>query len=262
MPGYPLWPAILTDKDWQKKKGTLAKMLGESGVGSAMTAAENSFGTIDFTQMEITRVLAKDRHSTENIEKGRSEAGDYYTKQVEPTRKLIKTVEDTAKNAATKWKKNKLIPSSSSKHADAVAGAADMLWMMLKSNSSVMAQLNKTFDDTLDRNQRVRDQSISDLSKTIKLLEQSIEAYVKNISKAEWSNGNTSVHQRCRSMCNAIRNIHELSDAYWGTWQKFGDNYEKDAPEGGEEEKKAMTLKLKTLIAALKDFKATYTKHI
>lgn len=261
----PAWPEILTNKNWQKKKGALAKMGGETGVGEAMDQAEAAFKQVDWDQLDARTAipLPADRHDNKLILKKQQDAKALYNSKVEPLRKKVKEIKDAAEKCAADWKKNKLIPSASTKHAQAVADAADHFGIALKGNSSNMEAASKSFDDMVESNNRIAADEKKKLAATIKLLETAITEYAQDLTKAGWSDGNTSIHQRCRSMCNAIRAIPELNDEYWTTWKPFGDFYNKSAPDNDqEEEKKVMTQKLRTVITALKDFKANYAKHL
>ena len=261
----PAWPEILTNRNWQKKKGALAKMGGETGVGDAMDEAEAAFKQVEWDQFDARSAIPfpADRHDNKLILKKQQDAKKLYNSKVEPLRKKVKEIKDVAEKCAADWKKNKLIPSASTKHAQAVADAADHFGIALKGNSSNMEDASKSFDDMVESNNRIAAEEKKKLAATIKLLETAIAEYARDLTKVGWDSGKTSIHQRCRSMCNAIRAIPELSDEYWTTWQPFGNFYHKNAPDNDPDKAKdVMTQKLRTVSVALKDFKANYAKHL
>jgi hypothetical protein len=71
----------------------------------------------------------------------------------------------------------------------------------------------------------------------------------------------TSRHQRCRSMCNTIRAVPKLKAKYWGTWEKFGDGYHRDCPDGPQEQD-VMRRKIQTVSTELAKFKASYVRDL
>jgi len=255
----PTWPVTLTDKDWQKKKGNISKLAGETGIGDAMDDAEKAFDKIDWKKFDAREILPQDRDIS-NLKALKSAAGDYYKSTVEPVRVKVKKIKDLAEKTAAEWKKKTLIPSSARKAAEAVASEADKFWLTLKGNSSTFDEYMKTFDTMIAVKEKNAIDEAKKLDVTIANLETALKDFAKAPTKAAWSTGNTSSHQRCRSMCNSIRNIPALKDEYWSTWQKFGDEYHRDAPDGGEEETAAMKTKGQTVWKALATFKANYRK--
>ena len=73
----PTWPVTLTDKDWQKKKGNISKLAGETGIGDAMDDAEKAFDKIDWKKFDAREILPQDRDIS-NLKALKSAAGDYY----------------------------------------------------------------------------------------------------------------------------------------------------------------------------------------
>lgn len=254
----PEWPATLTNADWQKKKGNIAKLAGETGIGDAMTAAEKDFKKIDWKKMDAREIAPKDR-DIPVIKARQDAAGEHYRDVIAPVREKVKKIRDLAEKTAADWKKNKLIPSSSRKAAEAVASEAETLWMTLKSNSSLFDAYNKTFTDMIAVKEKMAVDEAKKLDVTVSNLETALKEFAKTPTKAAWFTGNTSAHQRCRSMCNAIRNIPALKDVYWRTWQPFGDEYHRDAPDG-EQEAEVMKQKGSTVWKALQTFKTNYKR--
>jgi hypothetical protein len=264
MPGAidPIWPVVLTDKDWQKKKGTIAKVTAKTGLGTQMIKAYGLFKKINFDKFEAQRAipLPHDR-DIPNIVKAKQNAMTFYKSQVEPTRNELKKLRDMAKKVSDDWKKSKTIPSSATKAALDVANAADSLSMELLGNSHTMAPRIASFDTMIETKKKAADEEIKKLAVTITNLEKALGEVAKTPTKAFWSAGNTSAHQRCRSMCNTIRVVPVLKGKYWKTWQPFGDEYHKKAPDGPQEAA-AVKKMISNVETALKVFKANYQKDL
>jgi len=261
MADFPAWPAILTNADWQKKKGTIAKIAGKTGIGEAMTAAKTGFDKIDIQLFRAeTALQAKDR-DPDKIVAAKQACIQAHAKTVEPTRLQIKNVRDKATQLAAAWQKNKLIPESSRKHLEEVAKAADVLSLSLAGNSQSMGEALKSFDKMLEIKKKAELEEQKKLSETISNLEKVLLLAEKQPTINFWKDGQTSPHQRCRSMCNAIRNIPKLKTKYWATWQKFGDEYHRDA-KPGPAEAETMKKKIATVKTALVTFKASYQKDL
>jgi hypothetical protein len=258
----PTWPEILTNTDWQKKKGAISKIGGKTGVGEAMTASQNAFKGIDWSLFDAATALPmpKDRDPDKIVAAKAACVQEFKTK-VEPTRAQLKTLRDKATAVAGAWKKNRLIPASSTKHIEDVTKAADAFSLGLAGNSQNLTTLLKTFDTMLAVKQKAEQDELAKVDVTIANLEKALLEAAAKPTKKSWSEGSTSAHQRCRSMCNMIRNVPKLKAKYWGTWQKFGDEYHKDAAEGALEAA-AMKKKIETVKTELAKFKASYKKDL
>ena len=261
MAADPTWPPILTDSDWQKKKGAVSKLVGKTGVGEAMTAAKTLFDKISFTKMNAADILPQDR-DVPTIKDRKKEAADYYTKTIVPARTAVKTIKDKADECVTKFKANKLVPKSSREHATKVSDAADLLWMTLKNNSGFFDDAAASFDKMIEVKQKNADDEAAKLGTTITNLETALKATLANLTVKGWSEGSDSAHQRCRSMCNAIRNIPALKAEYWETWKPYGDEYHKGVVAGAAEEGKDIKAMVVAVAKSLVVFKANYKKDI
>ena len=256
---YPKWPAILMNADWQKKKGAISKMLGKTGVGEAMNAAKALFDKIEWEKMDALSILPGDR-DIPIIRERQKGAKTYYSAHVVPARALVKKVCDAAEATAKKFKANKLVPASSTKHAEAVVKEADAFWITLKDNAQWAADMNKSFETMIALKEKNALDENKKLPATIENLEKSLKGSLKDMTSSFWRNGSDSPHQRCRSMCNAIRNIPALKAEYWSEWQTYGNEYHKDVVDGAKNENDLMKKKIVKVTNALAVFKANYKK--
>ncbi|MCA1974297.1 MAG: hypothetical protein LDL44_15780 [Caenispirillum sp.] len=139
------YPSVLTNKDWQKKKGPFAKMAGKTGLGDELTACEKAWGAVKWAAFDETKVK-NDRTAIEGAWKA---AQAEYKKSVEPLRKALQGVIATAQKTSAAFKKNKLIPSSATKAADDIGKAAERLLVATRSIDT------KWFEAKMERYKRM-----------------------------------------------------------------------------------------------------------
>src|SRR5204862_325589 len=100
------------------------------------------------------------------------------------------------------------------------------------------------------------------LGVTVTNLEVALGKAVTKPTAQFWRDGSDSPHQRCRSMCNAIRNIPDLKDKYWNTWQPYGNEYHKDVKDGAADEATKMKAKIANVSKSLATFKGSYKRDL
>lgn len=152
----PEFPAILTSKDWQKKKGLLAKGAGETGVGTQMDKVQAGFNALDWSACYAKTVCTKDNGVLlpGHVEGKMKDVAAFLGGRIEPLRKEIDKLAKLAGDTAAEWKKSKLIPAASAKHAQAVADAAGMFSMAIKGNGVYFTNVGKDFAEEKARLQR------------------------------------------------------------------------------------------------------------
>jgi hypothetical protein len=253
-----VYPVSLTDKDWQKKKGNIAKLTKKTGIGALLQKIEKDYAAIDDNKLAAAGILPTER-DIPNIQKHLKDALAYYTSDIEPIRKDLAKVRDLAKDTAAEWKKSKLIPESSRKAADELSKAADLFYMKLKSTSPDMVKTFTTHQTMIESKAKLLEMAKKEMLPTIALLKTALKECMANPTKAEMSAAPTSVHQRCRSMCNYIRNNPEWKEKFWKTWQPLGDEYHKDIKEG-DKEAEQVKAKLAVIVKALAEFEKYLNK--
>ena len=259
------WPDTLTNANWQKKKGALAKMAGTTDIGATMTAAKAEFDKIDWTKLEAAQMPTADRKSVDKIKQAKAAAMAHVTTVVEgKVRPKVKLIKDLAAAAQADWAKSKVIPKSSADHAKLVATTADHYWIALKGGSVTISKLLDEYDKLAEKVEKHKTEQIALLGPQITKLEASLKLCLAKPSKANYRDFPSkpeSVHQRCRSICNAISVLPGLKAKYWATWEPFGNKYLDGAPDGpGEAE--AVKKMLTNIVVALADFKKNYQSFI
>ena len=207
--------------------------------------------------MNATLIRSTERDIPIILERKKA-AIDFHKRSVEPLRKLFAEIRDLAMDAGKKMKANRLIPSSAGKHAGLVADTADELFMFFKNTSPYAEESLAYFDELIATKERNIKEETDKLSTNIDNLEDALKKVSKEPTVEVWQTGSKSAHQRCRSMCNAIRTIPVLKKKYWSTWQPFGNEYHGDIKAGDPDEEKKMTKKIDNVIKELKDFKKNY----
>ena len=259
------WPETLTSKDWQKKKGALAKMAGKTDIGATMTDAKDEFDKIDWTLLEAAQMPTADRKSIPKIKAAKAAAMAHITKVVEGrVRPKVKEIKELAATAEAEWSKSKVILKSSAKHAALVSSTADRYWIALKNNSVTFSNLLDEYDKLVEKVEKHQKEQIELLKPQITKLETALKLCAASPSKDSYLNLPSkpeSVHQRCRSMCNAIAVLPNLKAKYWETWKPFGNQYPASAPDG-DGEAEAVKKMLATIVVELSDFKKNYQSLI
>jgi hypothetical protein len=130
-------PVILTVADWNNKKGVIAKMAGETGIGAELAKVKVVYDKIVWADLDPDAAMIKadpktGRQTLALWEKARLEVQrDHYPK-VEALRKALLAFNLLAGRIQTKWKASKVIPSSSRKHVENMENAASLLIVQLK----------------------------------------------------------------------------------------------------------------------------------
>lgn len=206
----PEYPTILTNKDWQKKKGLIAKMVGKTGVGEQMDAVENKFKAVDWSKFYAKLVCAKEKgvvasiHVDDKVKEMKSE----YGKSVEALRKEIIKLENVAKKTAETFKKKTGVPKSSTKHAEAVAKAASLFLTAMKDNSVYFAQVEKEFGEEKARIQRLEGIAAKAVLREIDNIVKYAKELKSNPTVEQYIGGaKTGFHQSIRGVGAALLNL-------------------------------------------------------
>jgi hypothetical protein len=259
------YPDILKETDWQAKKGKIAKLAGETGVGETMKKCEAAHKKVDWmNKYDIsTRItwakVDPAKSKTEVVDETEKKLVVEYKADADPIRKLLQEVRDKAKAAAAAWKKNKLIPSSSVKHAEAVANAAELMNMVMKENSTPVELLinAKKMREELERKTQ---ETYTVVHKQIADCEAGLKVALTTPTKQSWEDG--GAHQGCRSVCNGIAAVPAWKKQFYPTWQPFGNFYCKDIPDGDPQEGAKVKQKVATVAKELATYKAFVAKAL
>src|ERR1039457_2882297 len=115
----PDYPTTLTNADWQKKKGLLAKMAGETGIGAALIKATTAHEAVDWAKIDVLNAYPN-LQALEDAEKVAKEA--FHAKVSHLIDELVK-VRTLAQAVAKTFQQKKTIPASAVKAVTDVGAA-------------------------------------------------------------------------------------------------------------------------------------------
>lgn len=123
----PLYPVILTQADWNKKKGLFAKAaVRETGLGALMQQCEALYKAVSWDKLDVSKALAGGA-TGDKAREGYGEAYNEFTKKVTPLAAKAKELENKAAATEITFRGKKTIPSSSTAHVGKVKEAAKLL---------------------------------------------------------------------------------------------------------------------------------------
>jgi len=149
----PNYPAILTDATWQKEKGKIAKLAGETGLGAALDACQKAYAAIDEIQFSPKMSYPDIPAIEKDWQAAKTEGAKF-----EGVRKLLFKARDVANTTAAKYKANKLIPSSSTEYAVKVGKECENFAFTLKSYGDVVFKAFEQKKVDWAHNQEILDQ--------------------------------------------------------------------------------------------------------
>lgn len=172
----PAYPDELTNAAWQKKKGILAKIAGETGIGDMLKELVKEYGHIDWEKFKLaTAAKGQGAKRTKQDVKDAYDDAIVECKKVFPLQVSARNVEKKADALAIDWKKNKAIPASSVKAAVELSGVA-------KAFSYAIAP--GTIGDELDKERKECDASIDKIADEYSKMNDKFRTYVNGFEAA------------------------------------------------------------------------------
>lgn len=221
------YPDTLTNKNWQKNKGLLAKAAGETGIGALMDGVQKAYNAVNWSIFYAKAVCTKDngvllpKHVTEKLELVKNE----HRTKVEALRKEAHKLNAQAEKIAADWKKSKTIPSSSTKVVQTVAAVSDDFYIALKDNGVYFTQVIKDFDEEKQRLQRLVDIATKGIKEKIATLEkEGKEVYQNPTIEGFKGDAKSGFYQRIRGIGADLANLstdEKISEFREKTWIKF-----------------------------------------
>lgn len=204
--GYPKYPKILTNKDWQKQKGKIAKMSGKTGIGAQMKELKAKYKAVDWKEMDALNALQGKERTLENLEKFKKSSKAYYQKKVLPVRKEALALSRLADKVAAKWKKSKKVPKSSRKHVEKVGAAALNFATAMKSvpDTLILPNIKKSKEMI----EKKLDFARKNIGKMINTAQAKIKVVKKDPTKETYKK---ELHQRVRALCASVGVLPELA---------------------------------------------------
>jgi hypothetical protein len=122
----PEIPPILTEANWNKNKGALAKAAGKTGLGALLKELAAAHNRVDWDALDMDAALP-DEASAEAASAALAVAKRQMQTNLPLLLKKIEAVEDQARLTQAKFGKHKLIPAATVKHVGQLADAAKTL---------------------------------------------------------------------------------------------------------------------------------------
>ncbi|HPE25012.1 hypothetical protein [Albidovulum sp.] len=207
--GYLPYPSILTNKDWQKKKGLIGKMK-KTGIGSALDKAEAVHKKIDWAYLAVNR---ENPANMEELKKAIQEVKNYYAKLIVPYQKALTEVADTAEGAIKDVKKM-IGGGSVVKAIEAIVKEAKTQRVTLKS-FDFEADI-KEVAERIERRQQLARVHMND---SLKKFVVGAKAFLSDPTPESWDK---HIKQAGRSVSNSVKELEDYNRVFWKDFQKFG----------------------------------------
>lgn len=130
----PALPVELTKKNWDKKKGKIAKMAGKTGMGDAFSKVEKAYKSVDWDKLEMIQNKPRP-FDLKQWNKMRVDAAGEMKGNLAKLRAQCYALRDMAKKTEAKFSKNKAIPKSSAALCTDIAKKADFMGVGCNANS-------------------------------------------------------------------------------------------------------------------------------
>jgi hypothetical protein len=232
------YPKELTDADWQKKKGLMAKAV-KTGLGAELKKGEALHKKVDTAMLSADNNAPK---SMEDLEAGIAGAKKHYGDAVDPLIKQLKTIVAEAKSAEAAMTKGKYKDAATA--AAAIAKKADLFSVTCKS-----VDLEASIKRGKERVDKLNVIAAKMLTESIKKFLVSTKVFLAGDgSKDSWDE---NVKQNGRSVSNSVRQLKNYNAAFWKDFQKF-DGFDLSAMKLNDDEDKSKERRLKLCRDAIK----------
>jgi len=138
MTTVPAYDTVLTQKNWDKNKGTLAKMAGYTGMGDALRTLEADYKKVDWTMFDMQVLFPRGSKdfTLPKLKTAMDEAvKDAKSGAAAKLRASALEARDVAEKTEKDYKANKLVPKSATALCASIAKAAEQLATAANPNS-------------------------------------------------------------------------------------------------------------------------------
>lgn len=208
-------PVELTNAHWQKKKGNIAKMAGETGVGKAMDDLAKAFAKIDFNKYDAGMLVQNEKNPAV-IEEHRKKLVAYAQgSDVEGVRKAIRVVWNKADDAAKAFKANKLVPKSATAAAENVAKVCANYLTAVGTHGLYFDSQMKKFDEYSKRALEVMNAAKVEALKYTKSIETEAKAVLRNPTAEQYiGEATTGFFQNLRGMQASLAILMKIDPVF------------------------------------------------
>lgn len=242
------YPAELLAANWDRNKGTIAKMAGETGIGAALKKLKDLHTGIDWTK--LTAGGYGKLHNEAEVDEAEKKAKAYYAAKVMTYAAAARGVRALAGDVAKKFAANKLIPKQSTAYVTSIAQAADIVAVACRS----LDEEFKTFEAYRDKLRQQIEGQKKLIRPNIDKLKTGLAACIKDPTKAGW---NTHVKQQCRSINNGVQVNPEWKQRFGAVWVKYdGETFFGKLKDEAKLEDKAKKKQAEEVVAMCKEIQA------
>lgn len=206
--GYLAYPGILTNKDWQKKKGLIGKMK-KTGIGDVLDKAEAVHKKIDWAEMAVSK---DNPANMEELKTAIQAVKTYYAKAIVPYEKALTEVADTAEGAIKDVKKM-IGAGSVVKAIEAIVKEAKTQRVTLKS-----LDLESDIKAMVERIERRQELARVHMNDSLKKFVIGAKAFLSDPTPENWDK---HIKQAGRSVSNSVKELENYNRVFWKEFQKF-----------------------------------------
>lgn len=243
MGGVPMYPAILTNANWQANKGKIAKLLkGKTGIGAELVTLQRKYNAIQWQLFDPKTGGPMPKPRTMQEVDERWEQAMKARPKLDALRKDIFAVRDKLKRLGDEWAKSKVVPASSRTHVQNMVRAAEQFALEIKDID------DSGYKGVRAEIQRVEQVATQMLSKWVKGVETNIPKVKTTPTVAKYGE---VLHQQVRGLGTAISKMPRYKALYTTDWEKkVGDGFMRGVTDGEPVKKKVAEVE-----AALMRFK-------
>jgi hypothetical protein len=217
----PEYPDILTQANWDKKKGVFAKIFGEkTGIGEAMKALKKAYDDVDWEKFKLANHLPQGKEATlEVLDKLKKEAIGQGAK-IKALDEKARALERLAEEIHKKFKENKKIPAASTEHVKKVYDAAKLFDYAI-TMGTITDLLEKEYQENkqgIETSMKVHGENRKRLASYIDKVIAGVEkTYTKDQFNAFWSE---CIRGLGTALPQVVANQPELKGEYT-VWKQF-----------------------------------------
>lgn len=204
----PELPALLTKAHWDKKKGTIAKMAGSTGMGAALAKVEKAYKGVNWDTLEMTLNKPKPFH-LKAWDKMQADAVKEMKGGLAKLRAECFAARDVAKQTEAEFKKKKTIPKSSVQLCADIAQAADFMGVGANANS-MGTRIEKMYAFGRKATDFTADGILKKAPAKVAVALKSLEVVKRNPTHATWKS--EVMMTRARDVNQYIGNVGKLID--------------------------------------------------
>ena len=244
----PEYPNILTNANWQKNKGKIAKMAGETGIGDLMKKCWDTYQGINWRKFQLIEVAAG-----QGMNWTQQDIDDAYKEALKEGGKIkvlddaSRALERSALALAAEWKKDKLIPAASAKHVQLVSDEAKKFNYLI-TMGTISAALDKEKKETEDAQAIL----LAEWKKNyVRLLHaaKGFEAAVKNVTLETYQGIWSQQIRMIGTTLPMLAKDHPEFKAEYDIWKQFSNKLNIPADEAGLKKEMVILVKVSKLVA-------------